>query len=51
MSGLTVTRRGWIVLALAIVTLSVLVNVAMAGKSVACDWRNGPTTCSVEVGP
>jgi hypothetical protein len=51
MNGLTVTRRGWIVLALAVVTLSVLVNVAMAGKNVACDWRNGPTTCSVEVGP
>lgn len=49
MTGLKVTRRGWIVLALAILTITVLVNVALAGKNVACDWRNGPTTCSIEV--
>lgn len=48
---MTLTRRGWIVLALTIVLLSVLINWALAGKNVACDWRQGPTTCSVEVAP
>lgn len=51
MNGLTLTRRGWIALAVAIVAVAALVNVALAGKNVACDWRQGPTTCSVEVGP
>lgn len=46
-----ITRRGWIVLALSAVLVSFLFNWALAGKNVACDWRTGPTTCSMEVGP
>jgi hypothetical protein len=51
MDGLRLTRRGWVVLVLAVVTFAVAVNWAMAGKNVACDWRNGPTTCAVVQGP
>jgi hypothetical protein len=51
MQNLRLTTRGWIVLALAAVTVSVLINWALAGKNLACDWRQGPTTCSVEVAP
>jgi hypothetical protein len=51
MDNLRITRRGWIVLGLAVLTFVVAVNWAMAGKNVVCDWRTGPTTCSVEVGP
>jgi hypothetical protein len=51
MSDLRLTRRGWVVLGTAVLALVIGLNWAMAGKNVACDWRSGPTTCSVEVGP
>lgn len=51
MNGLRITTRGWAVLVLAVVAFAVLVNVALAGRNLVCDWRTGPTTCSVEVGP
>jgi hypothetical protein len=50
MNGLRLTRRGWVVLGLTLLTFVVAVNWAMAGKNLVCDWRTGPTTCSVEAG-
>lgn len=42
------TRRGWIVLVVAIATLVVGFTWFMSGKNVVCDWRGGYEPCSVE---
>ena len=51
MTDLRLTRRGWIVLGLTLLTFVVAVNWAMAGKNVACDWRTSFEACSIEEGP
>lgn len=46
-----ITRRGWLVIGICVLNLVVFVTWGFSGKNLACDWRNGPTTCSVEAGP
>jgi hypothetical protein len=51
MEGLKITRRGWVVIVLMVITLAVLVNVFMSGKNVSCDLRAVQNGCSVQEMP
>lgn len=42
------TRRGWIVLTVALILFVVGVNWLMAGRNVVCDWRGGFEPCAIE---
>lgn len=48
MEGLTLTRRGKVVLGIFIVGIALVVNIFLSGKWVECDLRGQADRCSIE---
>ena len=48
MNDVRLTRRGKIVLALAIIATAIGVNSLVWGKNIPCDWRGAVESCAVQ---